>query len=98
MVTGAQGPVVRVLGEDDADGAQLVDQVCRNRRSGHLGRTAVPAAGFPGRVGEQDADSGQVRKDLVLAQVGVPGPSWFWADGSGVAVAAPVGGLAVGPG
>ena len=33
LVTGAQGLVARVVGEDDAAGAQLVDQSCRISRA-----------------------------------------------------------------
>jgi hypothetical protein len=97
VVTGAQGPVVRVIGEDDT-GAQLVDQTCRIGRAGYLSRAAVPAARCPGSAGEEYADGGQVGKYLVLADVGVPGPARSWAGGADVEVAAPVGGLAVGPG
>ena len=53
-----------------------------------LSEAAVPAAGFPGRADEQDGKGGQVRQDLVLAHVGVPGLSWFWAGGASVAVTA----------
>jgi hypothetical protein len=35
-IAGAQGPVARVVGENDAVGAQLVDQGCRIGRAGHL--------------------------------------------------------------
>src|SRR5580658_9885900 len=97
LVTGAQGPVVRVIGEDDAADAELVDQVCCTVRAGHLAGTGVRAAQFADAAGEQDGDGGQVRQDLVLAHVGVRWSSRFWAGGAGVAVAAPVGGLAVGP-
>jgi hypothetical protein len=86
--TGAQGPAVWVVGEDDAADAELVDQGCCIGLAGYLSEAAVPAAGFPGRAGEQDGKGGQVRQDLVLAHVGVPGLSWFWAGGASVAVAA----------
>ena len=82
----------------DTLSTQLVDQPGCVVRSGQLGCTAAPAARFPCRAGEQDADRGQVRQDLVFADVGVPRSARAWAGGAGVAVAAPVGGLAVGPG
>ena len=94
---GAERSVVRVIGDDNAVGAQLVDQHGRTSGAGHLGNGAAPRSGFPGRAGEQDGKGGQVREDLVFADVGVRGPSRFLACGAGVAVAAPVGGLAVGP-
>jgi hypothetical protein len=49
VVGGVQGPAVRVVDEDDAVGAQLVDEGCRTVRAGHPQETAVPAARFPGR-------------------------------------------------
>jgi len=75
VVAGAQCPVVRVVGEDNAAGAELVDQGCCIGRAGHLGRTAIPAARIASRGGEEDADSGQVREDLILADVSVAGPA-----------------------
>jgi hypothetical protein len=48
-----------------------VTVVARIGRAGHLGRTTVPVAGFPGDACEQNADSGQVGKDLILTHVGV---------------------------
>ena len=98
MAGGAQGTAVRVVGEDGAVGAELVDQGCCAVRAGQLRRAAVRPGGFAGGAGEQDGDGGQVREDLVLSHVGVRGASGFWAGSAGVAVAAPVGGLAVGPG
>jgi hypothetical protein len=53
----------------------------------------VPAGGFPSGAGEQDGDRRRVRE--VHAQV--VGPSLFRAGSGGAPVAAPVGGLAVGP-
>ena len=46
----------------------------------------------------QDGQGGQPGQDLVLADVQVLRPARAGAGGAGVAVAAPVGGLAVGPG
>jgi hypothetical protein len=66
-VTGAQGPVVHIVSEDDAIDAELVDQRCCIGGAGQLAGTDALAARSPGRAGEQDADSGQVGKDLVLA-------------------------------
>src|SRR6266704_556742 len=95
VVTGADGQRVRVVGEDDTRGPQLVDQASGLGGGGELpGAVAVRLAA----AGEKDGDSGQVGQDLVLAHVGVLGPTRFRAGGAGVAVAAPVGGLAVGPG
>jgi hypothetical protein len=37
VVTGAQGPLVRVVSEEDSAGAELVDQGCRTVRAGQLG-------------------------------------------------------------
>ena len=45
----------------------------------------------------QNGQAGQPVQDLVLADVQVPWPPGFRASGASVAVAAPVGGLAVGP-
>jgi hypothetical protein len=91
VVTGAQGSVVRVIGEDDAADAELVDQGCRVGGTGHLARAAFPAAQFADVAGEQDADSGQVRQDLVLAHVRVLRPARIWAGGARVTVTAAVG-------
>ena len=52
----------------------------------------------PAAPASRMAQGGQVRQDLVLADVGVLRPGRVRARGAGVAVAAPVGGLAVGPG
>jgi len=52
----------RIVDEDGAAGAELVDQGCRTVRAGQLGWAAVPAGRGRGRAGEQDGDSGQVRR------------------------------------
>src|ERR1017187_3752212 len=44
---GAERPVVRVIGEDNAIGAQLVDQRRRTGRAGHLSNAAAPRSRFP---------------------------------------------------
>jgi hypothetical protein len=93
----AQGKIARVVGEDDTVGAEPVDQGCRIGRAGHLYETEVPAARFPGRAREQESESGQVRQNLVLAHARGLRPAGVRAGGTGVAVAAPVGGLPVGP-
>ena len=48
-------------------------------------------------AGEEDGERGQVREDLVFADVGVLRPVRVRASDAGVAVAAPVGGPAIGP-
>jgi hypothetical protein len=87
--------VSRVVGQDDVRGAQLVDEIgClgwgRDLRCAVIARAAA--------AGKEDGHGGQVREDLVLTNLGVLGSAWFGAGGGGVAVAASVGGLAVGPG
>jgi hypothetical protein len=52
VVACAQGPVVRVIGEDDVADAELVDQVCCTGRAGHLAGTGVSAAQFAYAAGE----------------------------------------------
>ena len=86
LAAGAQGPVIGVVGENDAIGAQLVDQSGRIIRSGQMRCTAAAAARCAGIADEQDADGGQVQQDLVLADIGIlrrPGPgavalAWPW--------------------
>ena len=93
-VAGADGPGVRVVGKGDACSPQLVDQACCLTWGGDLhgaGRQRLTVAA------EEDGQGGQVRQDLVLTDISVLRPAWFRAGGAGVAVAAPVGGLAVGP-
>ena len=97
VAAGVQGPAIRVVSEDDAIGAQPVDQHGPVRRAGHLSGSAALRSGYPGRRGEQDGDSGQVRQDLVLADIGVLRPRGIGDGRAGVPVAAPVGGPAIGP-
>ena len=87
-----------IIGEGDLAVAQVSDHI--------LGTGLVPdvgaAAGAPsplwcGRLGELQVQGAQVRQDPVLADVGVLKPARAARAGGGVAVAAPVGGLAVGP-
>src|SRR5690242_11809472 len=92
-VAGADGPGVRVVGEGDARRPQLVDQARCLTGSGDL----HGAAGWRLIALDEDGQRGQVRQDLVLPDVGVLGPAGSRAGRAGVAVAAPVGGLAVGP-
>ena len=74
MTAGAQGPAIGVVGEDGAIGAQLVDERCRVGGAGQLCPAAASSGGCPGRRGEQDGEGGQVRQDLVLADVSVLRP------------------------
>ena len=91
----ADGLGVRVVDESCAHGPQLVDQVCGLARRGDLSGAVV----FWRAVARQeDGQGGQVGQDLVLADMGVLRPAWVRVSGAGVAVAAPVGRLAVGPG
>ena len=60
VTAGVQGPAIGVVGEDDAIGAQPVDQHGPVRRAGHLSGSAALRSGYPGTRGEQDGDSGQV--------------------------------------
>lgn len=94
VAVGADSAGVRVVGEDGAAAAQLVDQV-----SGVSRGSDVDCAGIVHRalVGEEDGQGGQVRQDLVFTDVSVLHSAGTWSGGDGVAVAASVGGLAVGP-
>lgn len=73
VAASAQGLAVWVVGEDGAVRAKLVDQGCCIVRAGQLRQAAVPASRSPGRACEQDGEGGQVRQDLVLADIGVLG-------------------------
>ena len=53
VTVGAQGPAGRVVGEDGAVGAQLVDQRGRTGGAGQRGGSAARPAGFPGITGER---------------------------------------------
>src|SRR6266496_2828435 len=55
VAAGAQGLVLRVVGQDDAFGAELVDQGCRTVRASHLSQAAVPVTGCPGRLASRMA-------------------------------------------
>ena len=98
MTAGAQGPAIGVVGEDGAIGAKLVDERCRVGGAGQLCPAAASSGGCPGRRGEQDGEGGQVWQDLVFADIGVLRAGGIGDGGAGVAVAAPVGSPAVGPG
>src|SRR6266566_238250 len=92
---GAESPGVQVIGECDARGPQLVDQACDIGGSGEpYGAVALR----PAFADEEDGHGGQVRQDPVLPHIGVLRPGGIGAGGAGVAVTAPVSGLAVGPG
>jgi hypothetical protein len=88
----------RVKDEDDLLLAQVPGHVLGSNR----GPDVDSAAGAPpplssGGLGEQHMKGGQVRDDEVLADVSVLRMLWAGRAGGGVAVAAPVGGLAVRP-
>jgi hypothetical protein len=85
---GPQAPVLRIVGERATAGAQVVDQVRSLRRTSDRVYVAL---------GEQDREGCQVRRDLVLADIGVLGPGGIGAGGAAVAVPAPVGRAAVRP-
>jgi hypothetical protein len=94
-----QGSGGWIISEGDQALAQVPDHI--------LGTGLIPdvdaAAAAPpplssGRLGEQQVQGGQVQQDPVLTDVGVLEPARAAPAGGGVAVAAPVGGLAVGPG
>src|ERR1700676_5439726 len=72
---GAQGPAVRVVGEDDAIGAQLVDQDCDVGRAGHLGGTAARAARFPDKPGPRTS-SGRSGRSPSTGTFPPTGLSW----------------------
>jgi hypothetical protein len=95
-VAGAQGLVVRVVGQHSACRTQLVNQVRGAVRAGQPGQAPAARVRFAA-AGEEDGQGGQVRQDLVLADVGVLGPGGIRDGGAGLAVPAPVGGLPVGP-
>lgn len=61
VTAGAQGPVLGIVGKDDAVGAQPVDQRRRAGGTSHLAKTAVAPAWCHSLAGEQDGDRGQVR-------------------------------------
>jgi hypothetical protein len=94
LTAGAQGPGIGVVGEDDAAGAEPVDQGRRIARRGD-GHAAFPVCRIV--TDEKDGEGGQVRQDLVLTDVGVLRPVRVGDGGAGVAVAAPVRGPAIGP-
>jgi hypothetical protein len=87
VVAAADGVRIGVVGEGDACGPQLVDQV-----RGLAGCVDLCCVGVFWRAAarQEDGQGGQVRQDLVFPDVGVPGPSRVWAGGAGVAMAAPV--------
>ena len=82
VTPGAERPVVRVIGQDNAIGAQLVDQHRRTGRAGHRSNAVAPRSRCPGGPGEQDAEGGQVRQDLVLADVSVLRPRGIGDSGT----------------
>jgi len=104
-VTCAQGPRRRVESEGDPAFPQVPNDILTAGR----GEDVQPAAGTPPTApgagfgagfgaGQEQVQGRQVRQDAVLADVGVLRPGGVGGDGAGVAVAAAVGGFAVGPG
>src|SRR5579862_3536109 len=71
-VGGADGPCVRVVGEDDTRNPQLVDQPSSLSGGGDLHRAGALGPAFPG---QQDGHRGEVRQDLVFAHICVLGPN-----------------------
>jgi hypothetical protein len=90
----AAGAGVRVVGEDGTRAVQLADQAGGVSRGSDVYRAGLV---HRAAVGEEDGQSGQVRQDLVFTGVGVSRLSGAGRCRAGVAAAAPVGGLAVGP-
>ena len=83
----ADGLRVRVVGDGDTVVPQLADQARDLSGGGDLHDAVVVLSLVPG---EDDGQGGQVREDLVLADIGVPGPAGFggvaalvWPGGSG---------------
>lgn len=66
-----QGPVLRIVGERAATGAQVIDHGLRG--TGNLPGLARTPWGVC-VAGEQDGQSCQVGQDLVLANIRIPGP------------------------
>ncbi len=82
--------------------SQITDHVADTGRWPGIGSAAGAASSARGRMrgalmcaGQLAVQGGQLRQDLVLADVCVLRPGGIGPDGAGVAVAAPVGGLAV---
>ena len=94
--SGTENAVAWVIGQRDPPGPQVSDHRRGVRAGGPVGLPRA-TADIVCRDAEEDGQGGQAGKDLVLADVGVPGPGGVRPGGAGVAVAAPVGGLAVGP-
>ena len=69
-----EGPALPVVGQDGPSARSLVDQRRRAVRAGQLRPAAAPSDGPPGMAGEEDGECGQVREDLVFADVGVLRP------------------------
>ena len=95
--TGTHGLLIRVIGQDRACCAQLVDQVCGAGRAGQLSLAPVARFGFAAVACEEDGDGGQVRQDLVprarrCSWAGRDRGRWRWSSRP-----APVRGPAVGP-
>lgn len=86
---------VRVVGEDGARSSQLVDEVRGLGGAGGLHGATVVRHGV---VSGEDGQGGQVRQDLIFADVGVLRLAGSRAGGAGAAMAAPVSGPPVGPG
>ncbi len=94
----AQGSGCRIVGEGDLLLPQGAEHLLSALRVdvGSAPGAAPPWSAFG--LGEQQVQGGQVRHDQGLAEVGVLRAFRARRAGGGVAVAAPVGGVAVGPG
>jgi hypothetical protein len=97
---GAAGSCGRVVGEGDPAVAHVPDHILCSGLGPGVGSAAraQPAAGGGLGAGQQEVQHGEVRQDAVLPDAGVLRPGRIGRGGAGVAVAAPVGGIAVGPG
>src|SRR5580692_11115436 len=87
-----------VPGEDDLVLTQVHDYLARAGSACYIGSGPCAAPGPRCGSGEQQMQGRQVRQELVLADVGVLRAGRVRCHGAGVAVPAPVGGLAIGPG
>ena len=92
---GTEDAVAWVKGKRAAAGPQVPDHRGRVCTGGLLGLPR--GAGEIVWDAEEEGQGGQAGQDLVLADVGVPWAGGVRPGGAGVAMAAPVSGLAVGP-
>jgi hypothetical protein len=92
-----QGAGGRVVGEGDLLPAQVPGHVLGGSLVPDVDSAACAPPPLSCGLGEQQMEGGQVRHDEILADVGVLRPGRIGRGGGGVAVAAPVGRLAVRP-